>query len=187
MSLVTGLFFPVLLLNQRWSPPLRLQASHFSTFRITCDFPSIAVFCSESIECFPGTASKFFLKLLVTIPMAPITTGIIAHCRFHIRFITKFGSEICIFWKTVNEKHKVWNIRQKTEIYDYINRRILNVSQKAELLLLIMQRCGLKSEVIPDECRDVLKMGRHARPMTARAVRASSIILPTTGSKVRAE
>ena len=25
------------------------------------------VFCSESIECFPGTASKFFLKLLVTI------------------------------------------------------------------------------------------------------------------------
>ena len=32
-----------------------------------CDVPSIAVFCSESIECFPGTASKFFLKLLVTI------------------------------------------------------------------------------------------------------------------------
>ena len=37
-----------------------------------CDVPSIAVFCSESIECFPGTASKFFLKLLVTIPVAPI-------------------------------------------------------------------------------------------------------------------
>ena len=34
-----------------------------------CDVPSIAVFCSESIECFPGTASKFFLKLLVTIPV----------------------------------------------------------------------------------------------------------------------
>jgi len=30
---VTGLFFLVLLLNQRWSPPLRLQASHCSTFR----------------------------------------------------------------------------------------------------------------------------------------------------------
>jgi hypothetical protein len=37
-----------------------------------CDVPSMAVFCSESIECFPGTASKFFLKLLVTIPVAPI-------------------------------------------------------------------------------------------------------------------
>ena len=42
-----------------------------------CDVPSIAVFCSESIECFPGTASKFILKLLVTIPVAPIIIGII--------------------------------------------------------------------------------------------------------------
>jgi hypothetical protein len=42
-----------------------------------CDVPTIAVFCSESIECFPGTASKFFLKLFVTIPVAPIITGII--------------------------------------------------------------------------------------------------------------
>ena len=47
-------FCLVLLLNQRWSPPLRLQASHCSTFRIMCDVPSIAVFCNESIECFPG-------------------------------------------------------------------------------------------------------------------------------------
>ena len=65
MSPVTGLFFPVLLLNQRLTPPLRLQASHCSTFRIMCDVPSIAVFCSESIECFPGTVSKFFLSFLL--------------------------------------------------------------------------------------------------------------------------
>jgi hypothetical protein len=38
-----------------------------------CYVPSTVVFCSESIECFPGTASKFFLKLLVTIPVAPIS------------------------------------------------------------------------------------------------------------------
>ena len=44
-----------------------------------CDVPSIAVFCSESIEWFPGTVSKFFLKLLVTIPVAPIITGIIVY------------------------------------------------------------------------------------------------------------
>ena len=50
--------------------------------------PSIAVFCSESIECFPGTASKFFFKLLVTIPVAPINIGIIVHFRFHIRCIS---------------------------------------------------------------------------------------------------
>ena len=88
MSLVTGLFSLVLLLNQRWSPPLRLQASHCSTFRIMCDIPSIAVLCSESIECFPGTPSKFFLQLLVTIPVAPVIIGIIVHFRFHIRYIS---------------------------------------------------------------------------------------------------
>jgi len=52
-----------------------------------CNVPSIAVFCSESIERFPGTASKFFLKLLVTIPVAPIITGTIVNFRFHIRYI----------------------------------------------------------------------------------------------------
>ena len=84
ISLVTGLFFMVLPLNQRWSPPLTLQASHCSTFRIMCDVPSIAVFCSESIECVPGTACIFFLKFLVTIPVAPIITGTIVSFRFHI-------------------------------------------------------------------------------------------------------
>ena len=88
MSLVTGLFFLVLLLNQQRFPPLRLQASHCSTFRIVCDVPIIAVFCSESIECFPGTASKFFFKLLVTIPVASIITGIVVHFRLHIRCIS---------------------------------------------------------------------------------------------------
>ena len=87
-SLVTGLFFLVLLLYQRWSPPLRLQVSHCSTFRIMCDVPSIAVFCSESDECFPGISSKFFLKLLVTIPVASVITGIIIHFRFHIHCIS---------------------------------------------------------------------------------------------------
>ena len=88
MSLVTGLFFLVILLNQRWSPLLRLQASHCITFRSMCVVPSIAVFCSESNECFPGTVSKFFLTLLVTIPVAPIAIGIIVHFRFHIRCIS---------------------------------------------------------------------------------------------------
>ena len=30
-----------------------------------CDVRSIAVFCSESIECLPGTASKLLLLLLL--------------------------------------------------------------------------------------------------------------------------
>ena len=53
-----------------------------------CDVPSIAVFCGESIECFPGTVSKFFFKLLVTVPVAPVITGTIVHFRFHIRCIS---------------------------------------------------------------------------------------------------
>ena len=43
MSLVTDLFFPVLILNQLCSPPLRLQASHCRTFRIMCDVPNFVV------------------------------------------------------------------------------------------------------------------------------------------------
>ena len=81
-------FLPDTSLEPAWSPLLRLQASHCSTFRIMCDVPCIAVFCSESIECFPGTASKFFPKLLVTIPVVPIITGTIVHFRFHIRCIS---------------------------------------------------------------------------------------------------
>ena len=53
-----------------------------------CDVPSIAVFYSEYMEYFPGTGFKFFLKLLVIIPVAPIIIGIIVHFRFHIRCIS---------------------------------------------------------------------------------------------------
>jgi len=42
-----------------------------------CDITSTAVFCSQYIECFP--ASKFFFNQFVTIPVAPIITGIIVH------------------------------------------------------------------------------------------------------------
>ena len=88
LSVVTALFSPVLLLlNQRRSPPLNLQISNCSIFRVMCYVPSIAVFCSESIECFPGVASTFFPKPFFTIPVAPIITGIVLHFRFHVLFI----------------------------------------------------------------------------------------------------
>ena len=75
--LVIGLFFVVLLFNQRRPPPLRLQASHCITFRIMCYVPSIAVICNETVECFPGIASTFSFKPFVTLPVAPIITGIL--------------------------------------------------------------------------------------------------------------
>ena len=50
--------------------------------------PSIAVFDTAFIERFHAMASTFFLKTFVTIPVALITTGIILHFMFHIRFIS---------------------------------------------------------------------------------------------------
>ena len=93
--LVPGMF-----LNQRWSPHscvwlhnlsswsplLMLQVSDCSTFRIMCDVPSTALFCSEAMECFPGMASKSFFKPFITIPVARIITGRIIHFMSHIRF-----------------------------------------------------------------------------------------------------
>ena len=52
-----------------------------------CDVPSLAVFCTESLEHFPGMASEFFFQTLVTIPVASVT-GIVVHCVFHIHCIT---------------------------------------------------------------------------------------------------
>ena len=49
---------------------------------------TINIKCSESIQCFPSVASKCFLKSFVSIPVAPIITGIILHFMFHIRCIS---------------------------------------------------------------------------------------------------
>ena len=88
LSLVTGPFLLLLPLNQRRSPPLKLQVSDCSTFRITCDVPSTAVCCSGSIECIPGMACYSFFTPFVTIPAAPALTAIIIHFLFHIRFVS---------------------------------------------------------------------------------------------------
>jgi hypothetical protein len=52
-----------------------------------CDVPSKAVFCRESIECFPGIVSGYFYSPFVTIPVAPMITGMTKHFMLHIRWI----------------------------------------------------------------------------------------------------
>ena len=54
------------------------------------DVPSMAVFCIESVECFLGVASKFFIKLFVTIPMAAVISGIILHFKLYISCISLY-------------------------------------------------------------------------------------------------
>jgi hypothetical protein len=78
----------LLLLSQLWTPPLRLQVSACSTFLMMCDVPSMAVFCKESIECCPGIVSRYFCKLLLTISVAPMITGMTNHFMFHILWIS---------------------------------------------------------------------------------------------------
>jgi len=67
----------------------KLHIAVLSTLCVMC--PSIAVFCSESIECFPGVVSKFFFKLLVTIPVAPIITGTIVHFRLLLLLLFSYN------------------------------------------------------------------------------------------------
>jgi hypothetical protein len=60
LSLITG-FLPGSSLEPAVTPTTHTPVPHCSTFRIMCAVPSTAVCCSESVECFPGIASKFFL------------------------------------------------------------------------------------------------------------------------------
>ena len=86
-SLVTHRpFLPGTSLEPPPTPTTQASVSDRSTFCTMCDVPCTAVFCSESIECFPGMASKFFFKTFVAIPVAPVITGKITHFSFHIRF-----------------------------------------------------------------------------------------------------
>jgi hypothetical protein len=78
-------------------PPLRLQVSHCSTFRIMCYVPSTAVFCSVSTECLPGRASKFYITVTIIIifflhimyrktedTILPVIMCAFTHSLFHI-------------------------------------------------------------------------------------------------------
>ena len=107
------LSFLVLLLSLRCSPLLLLQVSDSSTFHIMCDVPSIAVFCSESVECLPGMATKDFLKPFVTIPVAAVVTGIILHLIFHnlcisihkLSYFSFFSASVCITYSVCGYCH----------------------------------------------------------------------------------
>jgi hypothetical protein len=100
---VTRPFFLVFL-RTNGDPHRCIQVSHCSTLRIMCDVPSIAVVCSESVECFPGMTFKPFFRPFVTIPVAPIITGIIIHFVFHIRYMSvhklvyfsSFSTSFCV-------------------------------------------------------------------------------------------
>jgi hypothetical protein len=52
-------------------------------------------FCIESIECCPGIVSRYFCKLLLTIPVDSVITGMTKHFMFHIIWLL-----LLLFWPT---------------------------------------------------------------------------------------
>ena len=56
----------------------------------------IAVLCGESYLCFPGMASKSSFKIFFTIPVAPVSTGIIVQFIRHTIFVYLYLNS-CIF------------------------------------------------------------------------------------------
>jgi len=76
------------------------QASSFTLqyFRIVCDVSSMAVFCSVSIECFPGTASKIFLKLLVHETPQHFLHLLLAPSNSFVQFISIFFPDSDVRW-----------------------------------------------------------------------------------------
>jgi hypothetical protein len=59
--LLSQVFFTLvpLLLSQWSTQSLRLQVSGCNTFLTMCDVPSMAVFCRESVVCYPCSVSRF--------------------------------------------------------------------------------------------------------------------------------
>jgi len=49
-----------------------------------CDVPITADFCSESIEFFPGTVFKFFLKLLVVVVIILLSLLLFTEIEFSL-------------------------------------------------------------------------------------------------------
>jgi len=71
------------------SGELQAQASGFSTaiLCVLCVMFQVVLLCSESVECFLGMASKFFLNFFVTLPVMSVIIGMIMHFMFNIRCI----------------------------------------------------------------------------------------------------
>ena len=57
-------------------PTIHALYFHISTFRSTCIVPSVSVFFSSLILCFPGMLLRYCLFDLEMVTVAPIVTGI---------------------------------------------------------------------------------------------------------------
>ena len=63
---------------------LNLLYFYISTFRCVCAVPSMAVFCTSLISCFPVMLLMYFLNDFEMVPVVPIITGITFVVTFHM-------------------------------------------------------------------------------------------------------
>jgi hypothetical protein len=53
-------------------PFLNLLYFDISTLQNMCAMPSMAVFCSSLVSCFPGMLVRYFMNYLELVPVAPV-------------------------------------------------------------------------------------------------------------------
>ena len=83
---MTGLFPLLILLNQRRSPPLRLQVSDRNTVRIMCDVPFISPIAGNLLNVFLVWLPNFSLNF-VTFVVAPVINSMNRKFMSHIRCV----------------------------------------------------------------------------------------------------
>jgi len=66
------------------SPVKYVVYFYISTFRSMCAVPSMAVFCSTLISCFPGMLLRYCRSDFEMVPIAPLITGINFAYAFHM-------------------------------------------------------------------------------------------------------
>jgi len=102
--------FPFLWYTSSWTSGtlhnLGFNFSHCSTFLFTYDVPTYSCVSRDSTERFPHIVSRYFFSPLVTVPVAPMITGMTKHFIFHICWISVlrllhfnfFGAPFCIIF-----------------------------------------------------------------------------------------
>jgi len=93
------------------SPVKHALYFYISTFRSTCEVPSMAIFCISLILCFPGMLLGYCLSDFEMVPIAPIIGGITLACTFHMRRISTVR---CLYFKTISASFLITFLFQGT-------------------------------------------------------------------------
>ena len=69
-------------------PMLNILYFYVNTFRSMCSMPSMTVFCSSLMSCFPGMLIMYFVNDFEMVPVAPVNTAVTSIFTFHMRCVS---------------------------------------------------------------------------------------------------